>query len=285
MNVLAELKSRFRPVLAQFVDDPSALLDMVRPAQDSRFGDYQANCAMPLGKQLGRAPRDIAAELVESLDLADRCEPLEIAGPGFINLRLKDPWLVQQLEQTRHDERMGVPRVDHPRTYVVDFSSPNVAKPMHVGHIRSSVIGDALCRMLRFAGHGVISDNHLGDWGTQFGMIIYGYRHFADQQAYRQRPVDELARVYRLVRRLMDIQQGQQSLPRLEEKLAEQQQATKTLEAQPLAEVPANRKKREQKALRRAQDQLQQQSNKYHLFSFAQQIYIKFTTHHSNYIY
>ena len=106
------------------------------------------------------------------LQINDLCLPPEVAGPGFINLRLRDDWLQQQLQDALADDRLGVRTVDSPRTYVVDYSAPNVAKPMHVGHIRSTVIGDALCRTLRFLGHQVISDNHLGDWGTQFGMVI-----------------------------------------------------------------------------------------------------------------
>ena len=181
---------------------------MVRRSQDPKFGDYQANFAMPLGKQLGRPPREVAAEIVAQLHVDDFCEPPEVAGPGFINLRLKDDWLAERLAAAVADPRLGVPKVDTPRTYVVDYSAPNVAKPMHVGHIRSTVIGDALCRMLRFLGHAVISDNHIGDWGTQFGMILYGYRNFRDEAAYQKAPVEELARLYRLVRRLMDYHDG-----------------------------------------------------------------------------
>ena len=122
-----------------------------------------------------------------SLDVADLCEPPEIAGPGFINLRLKDDWLAEQLAAASADiERLGVAPAAQPRTIVIDYSSPNVAKPMHVGHIRSTVIGDALYRMLKFLGHRMISDNHLGDWGTQFGMIIYGYKHFVDRRGATQ---------------------------------------------------------------------------------------------------
>jgi arginyl-tRNA synthetase len=195
MNILSELKSRFQAALAGMTDDVSPLLEMIRPTQDPKFGDYQANCAMPLKKQLDRPSPEIAAEIASRLNVADICHEPEIAGPGFINLRLKDSWLTGQLRRALDDERLGVPPVDDPRTFVIDYSSPNVAKPMHVGHIRSTVIGDALCRTLRFLGYKVISDNHLGDWGTQFGMIIYGYKHFRDQRAYEQNPVAELGRL------------------------------------------------------------------------------------------
>ncbi|MBW8885838.1 MAG: arginine--tRNA ligase, partial [Planctomycetia bacterium] len=193
MNILATLKDRFRPALAALIADPvkvTELLDMIRPAQDSKFGDCQANFAMPLGKQLGQPPRDVAAQLVAAAKLDDLCQQPEIAGPGFINLRLRDDWLADQLNQAVPDNRLGIPPVQSPRTIVVDYSSPNVAKPMHVGHIRSTVIGDSLTRTLRFLGHRVISDNHIGDWGTQFGMIIYGYKHFVDRAAYLERLAD-----------------------------------------------------------------------------------------------
>jgi len=186
------------PALAALIADPvkvTELLDMIRPAQDSKFGDCQANFAMPLGKQLGQPPRDVAAQLVAAAKLDDLCQQPEIAGPGFINLRLRDDWLADQLNQAVPDNRLGIPPVQSPRTIFVDYSSPNVAKPMHVGHIRSTVIGDSLTRTLRFLGHRVISDNHIGDWGTQFGMIIYGYKHFVDRAAYQANPVAELARL------------------------------------------------------------------------------------------
>ena len=216
MNILPELKARFGVVLADLVDDPSDLLTMIRPAQDAQFGDYQANCAMPLAKQLGKAPRDIAADIVSRVDLADICEPPEIAGPGFINLRLQNEWLIARLADAVQDDRLGVPAVKQPKTYVIDYSSPNVAKPMHVGHIRSTVIGDALTRTLRFLGHRVISDNHIGDWGTQFGMIIYGYKNFVDRDAFEKDAVAELGRLYRLVNQLVEYHTGKKGLPKLE---------------------------------------------------------------------
>ena len=208
MSILPDLKERFRAALAELVDDPTGLLDLIRRSQEPKFGDYQANMAMPLGKRLHRPPREVAAQIISRLALADLCETPEIAGPGFINLRLKDAWLVERLTAAVADPRLGIAPAARPRTFVIDFSAPNVAKPMHVGHIRSTVIGDALCRVLRFQGHSVISDNHIGDWGTQFGMILYGWRHFRDEEAFRQNPVEELARLYRLVRRVMDHQEA-----------------------------------------------------------------------------
>ncbi len=192
---------------------------MIRRSQDPKFGDYQANFPMPLGKQLGKSPRDVAAEVVAGLDVEGFCEPPEVAGPGFINLRIRDDWIVGQLTAAVADGRLGVPAVARARTYVVDFSAPNVAKPMHVGHIRSTSIGDALARTLRFAGHKVITDNHIGDWGTQFGMIIYGYRHFCDRDGYEANPVHELARLYRLVRQLMDYHDGKARLDSVAQQL------------------------------------------------------------------
>jgi arginyl-tRNA synthetase len=227
MNPLAVLKDRFTPALVPLVSDPARLaemLGMVRPAQDVKFGDYQANFAMPLGKQLGKSPRDVATKLVAEAQLDDLCQPPEIAGPGFINLRLRDDWLARQMAKAVQDDRLGIEPAAIPRTIVIDYSSPNVAKPMHVGHIRSTVIGDALCRTLRFLGHDCVSDNHLGDWGTQFGMIIYGYKHFRDDAAYRANPVQELGRLYKFVSRLVDYRESQWALPEAEKKLATRQE-------------------------------------------------------------
>jgi arginyl-tRNA synthetase len=150
---------------------------LVRAAQDERFGEYQSNCAMGLAKKAGKSPRDVAAAIVEVLDVSDLCEAPEIAGPGFINFRLKPPALAARLQSIPHaasaaGDRLGIAPTAQPQTVVVDLSSPNLAKEMHVGHLRSTVIGDCVARMLEFAGHYVIRENHVGDWGTQFGMLV-----------------------------------------------------------------------------------------------------------------
>ncbi|MCL2306380.1 MAG: arginine--tRNA ligase [Planctomycetaceae bacterium] len=205
--ILHLLKHRFRETLGQFVDDPIPYLEMIRPSQDPKFGDYQANMAMSLGKKLGKPPREVAAEIVAKLDLDGLCTSPEIAGPGFINLRVADSLLGELLQKAVGDEqRLAISPVapGEKKRYVIDYSAPNVAKPMHVGHIRSTMIGNALVRILRFYGHEVITDNHIGDWGTQFGMILYGYRNFLDKVAYEANPVQELSRLYRHVRQLAD---------------------------------------------------------------------------------
>lgn len=213
MNLLRLLQQRFAPVLADYADDPAPFVAMVRPAQDVKFGDFQANFAMSLAKRHGLNPQELAARIAEKVQLEDLCSEIEIAGPGFINLRLRDDVIVREVNKRLTDQRLGVEAASPPRTVVVDYSSPNVAKPMHVGHLRSSVIGDSLCRTLRFLGHTVISDNHIGDWGTQFGMIIYGYKNFLDKDAYARHPVAELARLYRLVNQLSDFITARTELP------------------------------------------------------------------------
>ncbi len=220
MNALAEIKLRFSQPLGELVEDPQELLGMIRPAGDPKFGDYQANCAMSLGNRLGKPPREVAADLVEKVVIGDLCKTVEIAGPGFINLTLDDQWLKGQLENAFRDKRLGVESTQDPRRVVVDYSSPNVAKPMHVGHVRSTVIGAALANILRFVGNEVITDNHLGDWGTQFGMIIYGYKHFVDEAAYKSAPVTELGRLYKKVRSLIDFRAATRDLPVADDQLS-----------------------------------------------------------------
>jgi len=145
---------------------------IVRPSTDPKFGDYQANGVMGLAKKLKTNPRKLAEEVVKNLDLGAICEEPEVAGPGFINLRLKPEFLADRLlEINMHIASLGIDNTAEPKTIVVDFSSPNIAKQMHVGHLRSTIIGDCICRILECLGHNVIRQNHIGDWGTQFGML------------------------------------------------------------------------------------------------------------------
>ncbi|MFL5328796.1 MAG: arginine--tRNA ligase [Gemmataceae bacterium] len=202
MNLLHLLQDAFGRALVGLAADPGKYRSLVKAAQDSKHGDYQANIAMPLGKELGKPPRAVAEELVRRLQLGDLLEPPEIAGPGFINLRIRLEWKGRMLRCAAKNDRLDVSSSLKPRTYVIDYSSPNVAKPLHVGHLRSTIIGDALTRTLRHLGHKVIADNHLGDWGTQFGILIYGYKNFRDDAAYRADPVRELNRLYLHVREL-----------------------------------------------------------------------------------
>ncbi|MEI6771849.1 MAG: arginine--tRNA ligase [Planctomycetota bacterium] len=177
-------------------------LSQIKASSDSKFGDYQFNGSMGLAKEAKVSPRKVAEKIVEFFALPDVLEPVEIAGPGFLNLRIKTQWLAEKIQQMAVDPRLGVLKPEKVKTFVIDFSSPNVAKPMHVGHLRSTILGDSLARTLRFLGHTVITDNHLGDWGTQFGIILHGYKHMLDEKAFQNEPVKELARLYVEVRKL-----------------------------------------------------------------------------------
>ena len=186
-----------------------ALLEQVRETADAKFGDYSGTMAMGLAKKAGKKPRDLAVEIARRLAEAPGfteafAPPGDPVGPGFINVRIRDEALGAAVSAAFRDARLGVPAVPEPDTIVIDFSSPNVAKPMHVGHIRSTVIGDAIARILGFRGHHTITDNHLGDWGTQFGMILWGWKRFGDEAAFAADPTGELGRIYRTVRKLAD---------------------------------------------------------------------------------
>ena len=257
MNILSQIRDRFRPALANLTEGVDPLLEMIRPSQDASFGDYQANCAMPLGKQLGLPPREVAQRLIDGLNVDDFCDPPEIAGPGFINLRLKSDWLIAQLVAALSDTRLGVDTTDSPDVVVIDYSSPNVAKPMHVGHIRSTVIGDCLARVLRHLGHQVIGDNHLGDWGTQFGMIIYGYKHFVEDAAYQENPVMELSRLYQRVNRLIEFHAGKRNLPLQDQKVTQLEEQVDT-QLSVCRDADEKQKKKQEKVLRKLQSQLAQ---------------------------
>ena len=194
------LSARLRDALAACELDPAR--GEVAQAADSRFGDYQTNAAMVLAKEKKTNPRQLATDILEKLDVSGLAAAPEIAGAGFINFRLEDSFIASAISSLATDPRLGVAPAAKPKKILVDFSSPNVAKPMHVGHIRSTILGDCLVRVARFLGHEVTADNHIGDWGTQFGKVIYGWKHFLDRDALDRDAIAELVRLYREVTRL-----------------------------------------------------------------------------------
>lgn len=169
------------------------------PASDSKFGDYQSNAAMALAKKERANPRELAAKIAAVVQVEGLSNPPEIAGAGFLNFRITGVALGDFLGGMLRDDRLSVAKESLQKTIVLDFSSPNVAKPMHVGHIRSTILGDCLTRVARFLGHHVITDNHIGDWGTQFGKVIYGWKHLRNDEALAQDAIAELVRLYREV--------------------------------------------------------------------------------------
>lgn len=177
--------------------DVSAVL--VRPCPDPKFGDYQTNALMSLAKARRMNPRQLATDVLARLEVTDLCEKVEIAGPGFLNFRLKDSVLANALQAAARGEHLFFDPAAAARTIVLDFSSPNVAKPMHVGHIRSTILGDSLSRTLRLLGHRVITDNHIGDWGTQFGMLLVGWKTLLERAALEREPLSEMERIYKAI--------------------------------------------------------------------------------------
>ena len=172
-STIEQLKAKFdRALIAAFGEDVAGTDPMLVLASNPKFGDFQCNAAMSLTKKLGKPPRAIASAIIENLDVADLCETPTIAGPGFINLTLKPGYLEGQVNAIANNPRLGIAPTKTPQRVAIDFSSPNIAKEMHVGHLRSTIIGDCLARILEFQGHDVLRLNHVGDWGTQFGMLI-----------------------------------------------------------------------------------------------------------------
>ncbi|WP_370280202.1 arginine--tRNA ligase [Pontibacterium sp.] len=162
---------------------PEDCQPMVSPSKNPQFGDFQANGSMAAAKKVGQKPRDLAQRIVDELNVDDIASKIEIAGPGFINIHLSNEWLGQLVDHAAENENLGLVRAENGETVVIDYSSPNLAKEMHVGHLRSTIIGDALARVLESQGHTVVRQNHVGDWGTQFGMLI---AHLEDQTSQNQ---------------------------------------------------------------------------------------------------
>ena len=200
MTIPSILQQRVNAALAESgLALPDGFSAVVTPAADTRFGDYQTNAAMILAKQLKRNPRELATELAARIDTGGLTDPATVAGAGFINFTVRSEALAERMAALLADERLGVEAVVPAQRIVIDFSAPNVAKQMHVGHIRSTIIGDCLARVARFLGHEVITDNHIGDWGTQFGMVLHGWRHGLDEAALAADPIRELLRLYKSV--------------------------------------------------------------------------------------
>jgi arginyl-tRNA synthetase len=179
---------------------PAPAAPYVRPCPDARHGDFQTNVALVHAKEAKANPRDLAAKLAEAIELGDMIEKPEIAGPGFLNFRLKTEYLARQITERWDDDRLGIPVVSKPEVIVVDYSGPNIAKEMHVGHLRSTILGDALARLYCFLGHRVIADNHIGDWGTGFGMILFGYKRDGDPEKLQKDPFGHLEEIYIRIR-------------------------------------------------------------------------------------
>lgn len=194
-----EIEARLQAAVRAIRPEADVATVLVRPCPDPKFGDYQTNALMGLAKAAKINPRQLATDVVARLDVSDWCEKVEIAGAGFLNFRLKPETLARSLDEAAQGKHLFFDRAAQPRSLVIDFSSPNVAKPMHVGHIRSTILGDALGRALRLLGHRVITDNHLGDWGTQFGMLIAGWKTELDREKLEADPLAELERVYKLI--------------------------------------------------------------------------------------
>ncbi|MBT9313236.1 arginine--tRNA ligase [Leptothoe kymatousa] len=207
LSTLDDLKNRLQTALVNaFGPDLEGTDPVLVPTNNPKFGDYQANVAMSLAKRLKDKPRAIATKIVENLTIDDLCEEPQIAGPGFINLKFKTDYLQNQLKAVYADERLGIPTANPPQRTIVDFSSPNIAKEMHVGHLRSTIIGESIARTLEFLGHDVLRLNHVGDWGTQFGMLITHLRDVCPEAMTDSSTVDigDLVTFYKQAKKRFD---------------------------------------------------------------------------------
>lgn len=216
------IEQRVRSAVANVLPDAELSGVQVRPCPDPKFGDYQTTSLMSLAKERKRNPRQLATEVVATLDVHEWCEPVEIAGAGFLNFRLRPEALAETLQAAGQGQHLFFQKTKQPRVIVVDFSSPNVAKPMHVGHIRSTILGDSLARTLRLLGHRVITDNHIGDWGTQFGKLLVGWKQQLDRAALQSDPIGEMERLYKSINTASAhdpalLEQARQELVKLQE--------------------------------------------------------------------
>ena len=179
---------------------------VIKQSAKAKFGHYQANGVMGAAKKLQMNPRKLANKVLEALDLSDIADKVEIAGPGFLNIHLKPEWLSQRLEDALDHETLNIDQVTEPQTVVIDYSGPNLAKEMHVGHLRSTIIGDAIVRVLRFIGHTVIPQNHVGDWGTQFGMLLAHMQSLQTSKGELSMQLSDLEGFYREAKKRFDVE-------------------------------------------------------------------------------
>jgi arginyl-tRNA synthetase len=193
------LENKLQQAVLAVLPDATTAAILVRPCPDPKFGDYQTNALMALAKARKINPRQLATEVASKLDIADLCQPVEVAGAGFLNFRLKPSAIAAALHEAVSGGPLFFQQTAQPRSIIIDFSSPNVAKPMHVGHIRSTILGDSLARILSLLGHRVTTDNHIGDWGTQFGKLLVGWKTELDRQRLDSDPIGEMERLYKLI--------------------------------------------------------------------------------------
>ncbi|NLT66100.1 MAG: arginine--tRNA ligase, partial [Acidobacteria bacterium] len=219
--IYRKIEQELQLAVSGIVSDANLESIQIRPCPDPKFGDYQTSALMAIAKMRGENPRQFAQEVAAKLDVRQWCDKVEVAGPGFLNFTLKMSAVESMVGSAMRGEHLFFQKAGHPRTVVLDFSSPNVAKPMHVGHIRSTILGDSLARTLRLLGHRVIADNHIGDWGTQFGKLIVGWKQHLDRAALDADPIAEMERLYRLVNTACEndaavLEQARQELVRLQ---------------------------------------------------------------------
>ncbi|WP_373078017.1 arginine--tRNA ligase [Fusobacterium varium] len=205
-----EIAKIFEDTIKKIYNEKETKKVEVSVATNEKFGDFQTNFAMMNSKIIGKNPRVIAQEILDNLEENNVIEKLEIAGPGFINIFLKSEYLGELLKKSR-TEKYDFSFLNREGDVIIDFSSPNIAKRMHIGHLRSTIIGDSITRIYKYLGYHMIADNHIGDWGTQFGKLIIGYRRWLNKESYKENPIEELERVY------VEFSKLSESNPELEE--------------------------------------------------------------------
>ena len=211
-----DLQDRLQEAVKTILPDADFSTVQVRACPDPKFGDYQSASLMALAKERRMNPRQLATDVLAKLKADDLCEKIDIAGAGFLNFRLKPEVVAQTLVAAYRGNHLFFRTAPRPRSIVIDFSSPNVAKPMHVGHIRSTILGESLSRIFRFLGHRVVTDNHIGDWGTAFGKLLVGWKESLDRAALERDPIGEMERLYKKINAECDADEARLELARSE---------------------------------------------------------------------